>query len=187
LQRSELDEICVGYGVKRSTFYVYLGYSPIIERYAPGVYGLRGAVVPPGLIEELAPEQRRGNVLLDHGWTSEGKIWIKYSLSDAMISSGVFSVPSAMKRFLDAEFVLKAADGVPMGALVVRSNGAWGLSPFFRRRGGEAGDPMTIVFDLSSREAVVSIGEDTPLEDSTFVSETSATYPLTSAELRQQL
>ena len=159
MQRKELEELCVDLGMNRSTFSVYLGHSPILARYAPGVYGLRGADVEPGLVESLIPPRRRGRVLKDYGWTTDGKVWLGFQLSEAMISSGVFTAPAAMKVFVSGEFLLKVEDGSPVGTAVVQESGAWGLGPFFRRRGGEPGDHLILVFDLAAREAVVHIGD----------------------------
>ena len=159
MHRKELEELCVDLGMNRSTFSVYLGHSPIIARYAPGVYGLRGADVEPGLVESLISPRRWGKVLKDYGWTTDGNVWLGFQLSQAMISSGNFTVPAAMKTFVSGEFLLKAEDGSLVGAAVVQESGAWGLGPFFRRRGGEPGDHLVLVFDLTAREAVVQIGD----------------------------
>ena len=159
MRREELEELCVELGMKRSTFYVRLGYSPFIARYAPGVYGLRGADVEPGLVESLISPRRRGRVLKDYGWTTDGMVWLGYQLSQAMISGGAFTVPAAMKSFVSGEFLLKAEDGSPIGAAVIQESWSWGLGPFFRRRGGEPGDHLILVFDLAAREAVVHIGD----------------------------
>ena len=159
MQRKELEELCIDLGMNRSTFSVYLGHSPIIARYAPGVYGLRGADVEPGLVESLIAPRRWGRVLKDYGWTTDGSVWLGFQLSEAMISSGVFTVPAAMKTFVSGEFPLKGEDGSSIGTAVVQESGAWGLGPFFRRRGGEPGDHLILVFDLAAREAVVHIGD----------------------------
>ena len=164
MQRKELEELCVDLGMKRSTFYVRLGYSPFIARYAPGVYGLRGAVVEPGLIESLISPRQRGRVLKDYGWTREGGVWLGFQLSQGMLSNGVFTVPAAMKSFVSGDFLLKAEDGSPIGTVVVQESGAWGLGPFFTRRGGEPGDHLILVFDLAAHEAVVHIGDDDLLD-----------------------
>lgn len=159
MRRAELEELCVGLGIKRSTFYVRLGYSPFIAQYARGVYGLRGADVEPGLVESLIAPRRRGRVLKDYGWTTDGSVWLGFQLSEAMISSGTFTVPTAMKSFVRGEFLLKAEDGSSMGTAVVQESWSWGLGPFFRRRGGKPGDHLILVFDLAVREAVVHIGD----------------------------
>jgi hypothetical protein len=48
--------------------------------------------------------------------------------------------------------------------LVARNGSAWGLGPFFRRRGGEEDDHLLLVLNLASRTAMVAIGDDTILE-----------------------
>jgi hypothetical protein len=165
MQRAKFEELCVAVGMKRATFYVYLDYSPVIERYASGVYGLRGASAPPDLIESLIPHRERPtSVRLDHGWTKDRKIWIGYRLSEGMVRNGAFSVPSGLKKFLQGQFTLKAVDGSAMGTVSIRENSGWGLGPFFRRRGGEAGDTLLVVFDLSRQEALISVGDDGLLE-----------------------
>ena len=159
MRREELEELCVALGMKRSTFYVRLGYSPFIARYARGVYGLRGADVEPGLVKSLISPRRPGRVLKDYGWTTDGKVWLGFQLSQGMLSNGVFTVPAAMKSFVSGEFLLKAEDGSPIGTAVIQESGAWGLGPFFTRRGGEPGDHLILVFDLAAREAVARIGD----------------------------
>ncbi len=159
MSREELERECVSRGMNRSSFYVYLDYSPIMVRYARGVYGLRGASVSPGTVESLAPRRRRGRVLIDYGWTSDGKIWLAFCLSKAMVISGVFGVPSGMKQFLQGEFSLRLADRSPIGTLFCAYPNAWGLGPMFRRRGGEEGDYLVLVVDLGAREVAASLGD----------------------------
>ncbi len=164
MQRARFEERCLESGMKRSTFYVYLDYSPIIERYAAGVYGLRGAEVTPGEVESLIPTRRATSVRLDHGWTPHGEPWISYRLSEATIQNGVVSVPPGFKQLLEGEFDLKTADGHAVGKLVVKESSAWGLGPFFRRRGGEEGDHIMLVLSLTTRQARISIGDEAMIE-----------------------
>jgi len=167
MQRAEFEEMCVNRGINRSTFYVHLDYSPIIEKYANGVYGLRGACVPPGLVESLLPKhQRHATVRLDHGWTHDGRIFVGYRLSKAMLTTGCFGVPGALKEFLEGDYQLTAADGQNIGKVVIKKNAGWGIGPFFTRRGGEEGDVLLLLFDLTRRVAVASIGDDGLLDQS---------------------
>lgn len=165
MQRAALEDRCVATGMKRPTFYAYLAYSPVIERFASGVYGIRGAKLAPGLVESLIPKnQRTTTVRLDHGWTPDRKIWVAYRLSAAMVNSGAFGIPAALKKFLHGEYKVTTADGVGVGTVPIKGSSAWGLGPFFRRRGGEPGDTLLIVFDLTTRGAVVRIGADELLD-----------------------
>lgn len=169
MRRTELEKACVLGGMNRSTFYVYLDYSPIICRYVPGVYGLRGVPVQPGVIEQLAAKGRRRNtrVLVDHGWTSDGYVWIGLRLSPSLISSGVFAAPAGLRSILDGHYSLTTPDHAQIGTIVIQSENptAWGLSPLFRRRGGEPGDYLLLVFDLAKQSATASLGDETLLEN----------------------
>lgn len=165
--REQLEERCVRLGMNRSTFYVHLGYSPVIQRLARGVYALRGARVQPGLVDSLVQggesRRRRGTVLMDYGWAG-GRPWAVYRLSRAVLTSGVFGVPSSLKRFVEGDFELRTTDGTHLGTLVSREAGAWGLGPFFSRRGGEVGDYLRVVWDLKDRRAEVSLGDSSLLD-----------------------
>ena len=116
MQRAKFEELCLAAGMKRATFYAYLDNSPIIERYGPGVYGLRGASAPADLVESLILHREwPTQVRLDHGWTNDRKIWIGYRLSEGMIRNGAFAVPGSLKQFLQGKFALKAADACSDG------------------------------------------------------------------------
>jgi len=163
IQRPKLEELCLGNGLQRDSFYVHLTYSPVIARYAPGVYGLRGTQVPPGLAESMVELRRKTRVLADYGWLPNGKIFASYKLSKGSLSNGIVSIPSAMKSYLQGEFGLLIAEGQSAGRLVIKDTQAWGLGPFFRRRGGEPGDHFQIIFDTRQRLASLHLGE--ALED----------------------
>jgi len=160
MQRTEFERLSMEEGIKRATFWVYLDYSPIIERYGSGVYGLRGTEATPGEIESLVPTRRTAGVRLDHGWTNDRQIWISYRLSEAMINSGVVSIPPGLRQFLEGQFELHAADGAAIGTAVIKGTSAWGLGPFFRRRGGEVSDTLVLRFSLPNRCATAQIGDE---------------------------
>lgn len=158
MRREDFEAKCRASGMKKSTFYVYLDYSPIVTKYSRGVYGLIGSPVAPGLVESLMPTYRPKRVLKDYGWTSDGRVWVDYELSRATIENGVISLPAGMRKMVQGRFGLKTEDGADVGALVAKANQAWGLGPLFRRRGGDRGDHLILVIDLSKRNAVAMIG-----------------------------
>ena len=43
--------------------------------------------------------------------------------------------------------------------LVVKDSQAWGLGPLFRRRGGDPGDSLRILFDLKTKNAIAELGQ----------------------------
>lgn len=162
---AEFEKRCLEIGINKRTFSVYLSYSPIIAKIAPGIYALRGSKIPPGIVESLKRDRKPQKVISDYGWTSDGEIWIAIKLSEAILRIGVFSIPSGMKTFIQGEFAFKAADGAAIGNLRIRDCNGWSLSSFFTRRGGEVGDYLVLVFDLKNRIVKAHIGDVNLLED----------------------
>jgi hypothetical protein len=159
MRREDLERIaCDERGLNRSSFYVYLTYSPIIARFAPGVYGLRGARVTAGAVNALIPPRIRKQRLQDHGWTASGEVWIAYEVSPTSAHSGVVSLPGALRDVISGSFALHAEDGRPVGTLGIRGHAMWGLSPFFRRWGVEEGDYILVTLDPVKRSAAVTAG-----------------------------
>jgi len=156
----KFEKICKDSGLNQSTFYRHLTYSPAIMRYGRCLYSLVGADISPGQVETLQTEQRRrkGNILLDYGW-QYGKIWLGYRLSRSMIRSGCFNTPRSMKNFISGEFTLETREGEIIAKLVIRESGAWGLTKLFRRRGGEPGDYLALVFDINKRKTLAYMGD----------------------------
>jgi len=124
------------------------------------VYGLAGANIEPGEVDALISPRRRSHVLRDYGWDPNGKFWLWFKLSKGMLSNGAFTVPAGAQRFLAGRFELKANDKSTIGTVVCKEGSGWGLGPFYTRRGGEPGDHLLLLFDLSTREAIVEIGDE---------------------------
>jgi hypothetical protein len=160
MRRDDLERIVVGErGLNRSSFYVYLTYSPMLERYAPGVFGLRGSPVTAAEVESMIPQRVRHQVLQDQGWTEDGRLWAAFRISPTSESTGILGAPAAVRAVTRGPFELFAEDQRPVGTLVIEQN-MWGLSPFFRRWGVEAGDFVVIALDLTSRHATIAVGTD---------------------------
>jgi hypothetical protein len=66
-----------------------------------------------------------------------------------------------MKRFIQGDFALKAADGVAICTLKIRDCNGWSLSSFFTRRGGETGDYLVLLFNLKDGVVRVQLGDIT--------------------------
>jgi hypothetical protein len=159
MPRPKLEELCLHKGLHRDTFYINLSYSPVIARYERGVYGLRGAQVPPGLAASMVATRKQPRVLTDYGWLPDGRIFLSYKLSGGALANGIVSVPAGLKSHLQGEFGLLTSDGQSAGLVVIKDTQAFGLGPFFRRRGGEPGDLFKIVFDMKLKLASVHLGE----------------------------
>lgn len=159
MRREDLERIAVEErGVNRSSFFVYLGYSPIIARFAPGVYGLRGARVTAGEVKALIPPRVRQQRLVDSGWTSDGNVWIAFRMSAAATQSGVLTVPAAFQDVVSGSYLLFTEQERPVGTLVAKQSRMWGLSPFYRRWGVEEGDYVVITIDLTKGRATIAAG-----------------------------
>ena len=162
MRKDELIARAIERGLNRNSVSVYLSYSPVLERYAPGVWGLRGAPVTAAKIKALIPPKVRHQVLQDQGWTSDGLLWVGYRLSPASIESGVLGTPGIFRKVVNGPFPLIAEDDSAVGTLVIEES-MWGLSPFFRRWGAEAGDFLVIALNLTSRSARVALGDESLL------------------------
>jgi hypothetical protein len=75
------------------------------------------------------------------------------------LSSGVVQLPLSFRQQLRGRYVLRTEDGQKIGHLAVSDNATWGLSPLFRRRGGEPGDILLLTFDLRRHEVTAKLGD----------------------------
>lgn len=161
VNRADLEDECISRGVNRHSFWVYLSYSPLLERVAPSVYALRGATVDPAEVAHLVGKDRpRESALQDHGWTQDGAIWLGYRVTKNVLSSEVVSVPAAVRNMIgERRLELFTADGASVGTFVVGKTGnAWGLGRFILRRGVEESDALIIAIDTDLEVAIVQAG-----------------------------
>ncbi len=163
LSRMDLEGCCVERGIKRTTLSLYAGRLAIIARYAPGVYGLRGAVFSPDDLDRLSP--RRQSRYSEHGWTENAEPWAAVELSASALASGVVQLPLSVRQQMSGHYLLRTEDGLMVGQLVVSDHATWGLGPLFRRRGGEPGDILLLTFDLRRREVTARLGDLTVLPE----------------------
>lgn len=153
-ERNDLDRTTVG---------LYLGWSPVIVRLAVNRYALRGADVPAGTLEAMRGGDRRQRVQQGHGWSKSGRLWIAYTLSQAVIDTNVVGVPGALRDELQGRFRLQPADE-HLGEVVTDGQNLWGLNRVLRRYGAEAGDALVLEFDLATRECYAHLGGDDLLD-----------------------
>ncbi len=88
MARQELEDQCIARGLKRDMFYVHLTYSPVIARYAPSVYGVRGTEIPPGLAESMVEQRRKTRVISDYGWQKDGRYVFPTAFPEALCQMG---------------------------------------------------------------------------------------------------
>jgi len=156
-RREEIEEECMKIGMNRNSLYVYLSYSPIVERLAKGVYGLIGSSYTLADVEALT-DKARGRVLIDHGWTSAGAIWTAFHLNSANIRSGIFNIPKSVSIYVpDGTYEMSAGDEL-LEPMKVRGGVIWGADKIFERRGGDAGDIFVVELNGGRKTGAFEIG-----------------------------
>jgi len=161
MRRADLEDICLAQGVNRNSFWVYLNYSPVLERVAPSVYALRGVEVDPAKVAHLAERIKPTEPpLQDDGWTKDGAVWLGYRVNRNLLASGVVTVPARIRNMIGERVLeLFTVEGAPVGKFVISGKShAWGLTPFIGRRGVEVGDYLIIALDTDLGVAVVQAG-----------------------------
>lgn len=149
MKREEFENQALLRGMNRTTFYVCLDNSPIITRFARGVYGLTGTTVQPGLIESLKPKMRRTKVLKDFGWNNNGGVWVKYKLSANAINSGLITLPAYLKGFVNPPYQI-SREGK---RIVSFGNGTLSVGNALTKLDAKPEDILIIVFDEKSKTA----------------------------------
>ena len=157
LSRTALEEHCIRSGVNRHTMSLYVGRLAILARYAPSVYGLRGAEFSEDDIARAAP--RRERRYSEQGWTEKAEPWAAIQLSPSALSNGIVQLPASFRQHVSGRYALRTEDGLMIGQLVVSDRATWGLGPLFRRRGGEPGDMLLLTFDVQQRQVTARLGD----------------------------
>lgn len=170
LDRSSLSSECTRRGMNPNTFSLYVTYSPVIVHLGTDIWSLRGVKVDPTAVEAVrtanALRQKEKRVL-DHGWTTEGKLWMAARLPTVHSGNFVFGIPGAIKRFLvGRQFAIRDEGDLVRGAIRINDEGSsYGFGAFLHRRGADAGDILIVEFDLSRSEALLRLGNDELLDE----------------------
>lgn len=146
------------WGINHSNYESLLKSSPEFARYAPGVYGIRGARVKPAQVKALIPPRLQNQRLLDHRWDEDGRAWLAYHISSAMLRNGVLNLPSSFRGRVTGSYPLTSERGSEIGTLQVTDNQIQELGPFFRRWGVEAGDYILFNLDRDRGVAMATAG-----------------------------
>jgi hypothetical protein len=167
VRSSDLDSACLKNAMNRHTIMALKTHSPIIARYAPCIYGLRGVVFPPGLLSDMIAMTPLANrVTEDYGCSRDGRPWIAYKVTHAMLSAGVLHIPAAMTRYIAGRFAyVWPGDDSEAHAIVVEGARAWGAGPFLRRQAVEMGDTVIVIFDIKSGSAEMHVGDSEIVEE----------------------
>jgi len=92
--------------------------------------------------------------VLDHGWTSEGQLWLAARIPAAHDAAHlVVSVPGPIRPYLSGRrFDVKDEDGISHGTVRVNEEGtSYGFPPFLRQHGADEGDILIAEFDLTKK------------------------------------
>jgi hypothetical protein len=162
LDRATAVDLGERQGLDRTTTGLYLGWSPVFDRIAINRYTLRGADVPAGTLEAMRSSSPRTRVQRGYGWTSSGRLWVGYTLSQAVIDSHVIGAPSALKDELrGGDEVARYDLAVPnhdLGQLATDGGNIWGLTRLLKRYAAEAGDALVLQFDLGATSVHALVG-----------------------------
>jgi hypothetical protein len=143
-----------------NSFYQYITYSPIICRLVRRAYALVGADISPGSVEEVSQSSARTSVLVGHGWTDDGQIWLSYRLNASNLRSGVFSLPLGLKSLLKGEFSVQSSGTGSESIILADGDRLTGLHRPISVRGGEPGDVIVVTFDLRRVSAQLRFGDE---------------------------
>jgi len=157
--RESLEDYCVGSGgMNINSFYVYLTYSPLFLKYAPGVYGFIGCSVPPGSVEIAKARIRDQRIPAQQGWTSNGQLWCLIHIPRANLRSGTFFLPSFIMEHAEGSWSARLPNGVVVGQCDVRGRFASGLRDALELQGAEPDDFCLMTFDMPSKSVVIDVG-----------------------------
>lgn len=157
--REDLEDICVDeLGVHPTSFWIYLSYSPIVVKLAPGVFALAGAHVAPGSVEDIQRRNRASYAMSDRGWTTDGRLWCTCSLDRIAIHNGTRSIPAYVANLAAGEWVCTVEGDLQAGSIRVENGWVRGLKTALGLVGAENGDFLRLTFDLSKRCAQVRVG-----------------------------
>ena len=169
LDRASLAGECDRRSMNNNTFSIYLSYSPVIVHLGTDIWSLRGVRVDPAAVESVRAAnalREREKRVLDHGWTTDGQLWMAARLPAAH-SSLVLGIPGAIRNYLAGRhFSVTDEDGVSLGTVRITDDGAsYGFGPYLRQRGADEGDILVAEFDLGGGGAVLRLGDDELLEE----------------------
>jgi hypothetical protein len=161
VERIELLNGATTRGVNESTATVYTTYSPFLKQIDLNIWGVRGIDPDPERVAELTRARQarpRGQRTMGFRWVGDRTLQVAVRVPS--MGAGVFLVPAAARDTVKGRaFEAFTQVGDEVGTLKVddASASSWGLLPFVRRSGAEAGDVIVIEFDLDAGVAVLEL------------------------------
>jgi hypothetical protein len=167
---------CIDRGMNVNTFYQYLSYSPIITRFAREVYALVGSEIAPGEVEGVQRAPSPQSVIVDNGWTKDGRPWISYRLNTANLRTGVFTIPLGYRELIVGEYFAQASGTGSRDKISAKDGRLTGLRRSTAIRGGEEGDVLTFAFDLRARNVEIGFTEESFVSADSRPTETPSAF-----------
>lgn len=169
LDRASCVRACTEKGLNENTLSLYLSYCAIISHPSTDVWSLRGVPVDPVTVEavrQASSDRPKARRVLDHGWTSSGRLWAAARLRESL-GSWVFSIPGAIRHYVAGRsYPAVDESGATCGTVGITSEGlSYGYGPFLQRRGADEGDVLVVEFDLTEQRAILRLGDDVLLEE----------------------
>ncbi len=156
----KLQELCIAAGMNPVTVGIYISISPVVARLARGVYGLVGADVPPGLVEEVGKELTASRKAAEWGWSAKGTLWCAIHLTRLSLTSGAISIPKFVSEFAEGEWQPEIAGRSVDATVKCRDNFLWGLKRPLVNVGAEPGDVCVLEFERSTRKVRLTVGDE---------------------------
>lgn len=165
LPRERIESYCIdGQGMNDNSFYVYLSYSPIVIKVQSGIYGLVGAEVPIGTVEQLSAS-RKVEARSEYGWDKQGRLWFATRLSRLSIKMGMFYLPAFVVDLTAGDWAAFLPDGTNSGTIEVAAQGITGVRQILELSGAEPDDVMRLKFDFVNKSAQIEVGNEELFED----------------------
>ncbi len=101
-------------------------------------------------------------------------MWVAIELTSAALVTGIVTLSSNIRALVAGRHAIRTEDGELFGTLTVSERGAWGLINLFRRRGGEPGDVLVLMFNHATGEVMARIGLRTDVVPEPTLSATDA-------------
>jgi hypothetical protein len=170
MDRLNLARCCIEQnGMNGNTFSQYLYSSAVLSHLGTDLWSLRGIRVDPAGVEAvrranaMRPRERR---FLDHGWTSDGDLWIAARVNYEP-ARFVLGVPGPIRHFLgDRKYHAVDESGVPSGTIGTDANGtSFGYGTFLNRQGADENDLLLATFSLSEARVTLRLVDDDELEE----------------------
>jgi hypothetical protein len=169
MNRLDLLEACTTGGMNSSTVNIWLTYSECFQQLASNVWGLRGVVVPPDIVEGLQEQAIVRRQSTDNtsvcGSTASGHPWMARRLTPSQIFSKVIPFDWANATLEGVTLTaIDMEDGEPVGSLRFAGSFNWGYYRYFSKHRVKAGQVIRVTVDLEAEECYVELGGDELLD-----------------------